>query len=191
MSSGPEDSQISFHERVRKLRETRGLSITEMAVRLGVSRGYLSAIEGGHRAPSASLLDAIALRLGANDAWLRRGEPPMLTSVEMPAQRDPAELSEEERMRNVAHASLHRIVGMYGTKEQAEAIVARLALLDPGESPLDKAHAMLTRVLRRMDPLAVKSLAEFLLQEAESASDLHFRRHRESAPERGGHDEDE
>lgn len=46
-----------FGERLRQLRKARGLSQKEMAVALGVSAGYLSALEHGRRgAPSWALV---------------------------------------------------------------------------------------------------------------------------------------
>ncbi len=49
-----------FGEKIRDLREKRGVSLKDMATTLEVSSAYLSALEHGHRGkPSAGLLQQI------------------------------------------------------------------------------------------------------------------------------------
>jgi transcriptional regulator with XRE-family HTH domain len=50
--------------RLAKLREQRGMSGSELAERMGISRGYLSRVENGRQVPSIVLLDAIAQIFG-------------------------------------------------------------------------------------------------------------------------------
>ncbi len=49
--------------RLKELRLERGLSTTELAARAGVSRGYISLVENGHRQINARLLDALSKAL--------------------------------------------------------------------------------------------------------------------------------
>ncbi|MBF0327154.1 helix-turn-helix domain-containing protein [Magnetospirillum moscoviense] len=54
-----------FGERVRRLRQAKGLQLKEMAAQLGVSAPYLSALEHGHRGrPAPGLIMQIAGLLG-------------------------------------------------------------------------------------------------------------------------------
>lgn len=50
--------------RLAKLRESRGMSGSELADRMGISRGYLSRVENGRQVPSIVLLDQIAQVFG-------------------------------------------------------------------------------------------------------------------------------
>jgi len=57
-----------FGERLRELREERGMTQKELAAAVGVSAGYLSALEHGHRGrPSWALLQRIVGHL--NIIW--------------------------------------------------------------------------------------------------------------------------
>lgn len=54
-----------FGEKVRRLRQAKGLQLKEMAAQLGVSAPYLSALEHGHRGrPAPGLIMQIAGLLG-------------------------------------------------------------------------------------------------------------------------------
>ncbi|MGZ4434629.1 MAG: helix-turn-helix domain-containing protein [Trebonia sp.] len=50
--------------RLRRLRHRRGLTLTEVAQRAGVSPQYLSEIERGRKDPSSEMLAAVAGALG-------------------------------------------------------------------------------------------------------------------------------
>ncbi len=53
-----------FGERVRKLRQSKGLSQEELAFKAGMHRTYLGGIERGERNPSLRNIAAIAKALG-------------------------------------------------------------------------------------------------------------------------------
>jgi transcriptional regulator with XRE-family HTH domain len=54
-----------FGDKVRRLRQAKGLRLKEMAAQLGVSAPYLSALEHGHRGrPAPGLIMQIAGLLG-------------------------------------------------------------------------------------------------------------------------------
>jgi transcriptional regulator with XRE-family HTH domain len=54
-----------FGDKVRRLRQAKGLQLKEMAAQLGVSAPYLSALEHGHRGrPAPGLIMQIAGLLG-------------------------------------------------------------------------------------------------------------------------------
>lgn len=46
--------------RIRKVREYKGLSLTEVATKCGISKGYLSTIEKGSANPTVGVLVDIA-----------------------------------------------------------------------------------------------------------------------------------
>ena len=50
-------------ERIRRVRQDRGMTQTELAAQANVNQGYLSSIERGHRMPRAATLRAIAVTL--------------------------------------------------------------------------------------------------------------------------------
>lgn len=50
--------------RLRQLREDRGVTLPNLAAAAGTTKGYLSEIESGGRAPSLDLLDTLAVELG-------------------------------------------------------------------------------------------------------------------------------
>lgn len=60
-------------ERIRKLRESRGMNITEFAAHTGLSRGHLSEIEHGKREPGLLTLQTIAAGLDTTMSALLRG----------------------------------------------------------------------------------------------------------------------
>lgn len=51
-------------DRLRRLRQARGLTLTDVAARAGVSPQYLSEIERGRKDPSSEMLAAVAGALG-------------------------------------------------------------------------------------------------------------------------------
>jgi transcriptional regulator with XRE-family HTH domain len=61
-----------FGERVRELRQAKGLSQEELAFKTGVHRTYLGGIERGERNPSLKNIAAIAKALGVTLSELFR-----------------------------------------------------------------------------------------------------------------------
>ena len=58
--------EASIGAGVRILRQQRGLTLEELATKSGVSAGYLSMIEAGHRRPALKTCKAISKALGVD-----------------------------------------------------------------------------------------------------------------------------
>ena len=61
----------------RRIRELRGFDMTQADFprRIGVTQGYLSALENGEKEPGAAVLLAISQEFGKSIDWLLTGEP--------------------------------------------------------------------------------------------------------------------
>jgi len=68
--SGPEPRRRVFGERIRTLRQSRGLSQERLADLAGVHRTYLSSLERGERNVSLDNIYALAEALGVSPADL-------------------------------------------------------------------------------------------------------------------------
>ena len=75
----------SFCTRVRRARMASGLQGKELAMRLGISRPYLSQIEKGSRIPANELLIRLASELKVTPHWLTHGDQPESVATELPA----------------------------------------------------------------------------------------------------------
>jgi len=60
----------------RRIRELRGFDMTQadFARRIGVTQGYLSALESGEKEPCSAVLLAIRQEFGKSVDWLLTGE---------------------------------------------------------------------------------------------------------------------
>lgn len=60
----------------QRIRELRGFYMTQLEVanRIGVTQGYLSALERGEKEPGAAVLLAISREFGKSVDWLLTGE---------------------------------------------------------------------------------------------------------------------
>jgi transcriptional regulator with XRE-family HTH domain len=67
---------LDLHAFGRRIRELRGFYMTqrEFAERVGVSQGYLSALENGEKEPGGAVLLAIGREFGKSVDWLLTGE---------------------------------------------------------------------------------------------------------------------
>jgi transcriptional regulator with XRE-family HTH domain len=70
-----DDSPPGFSERVRQLRISLGLVQSDLAGD-GLSSSYLSLLESGKRTPTASVVAALAGKLGTTEQYLLTGEKP-------------------------------------------------------------------------------------------------------------------
>lgn len=61
---------ILFHEKMKELRDDRGLSQTELAKALGVSQRSISSWETGFRQPDFDTLEKIAKYFGVTTDYL-------------------------------------------------------------------------------------------------------------------------
>jgi len=64
-------------DRIRKVREDNGLSLTKFAAVLKTSVAAISRYESGDRVPSDALLNSISREFHISYAWLKTGEGPM------------------------------------------------------------------------------------------------------------------
>lgn len=60
-------------DRIAEVRKRFGLSQSEMAERLSLSRNFISLIENGNRIPSERTLSDICEKFGVDPVWLRTG----------------------------------------------------------------------------------------------------------------------
>jgi transcriptional regulator with XRE-family HTH domain len=69
-------SRIDLTAIGRRIRELRGFYMTQMEVasRIGVTQGYLSALERGEKEPGAGVLLAISREFGKSVDWLLTGD---------------------------------------------------------------------------------------------------------------------
>lgn len=63
----------SLNLRVREIRTREGLSQTEFAERIGLSKNFISLVETGGRIPSDRTISDICREFGVNEIWLRTG----------------------------------------------------------------------------------------------------------------------
>ncbi|MBI3098417.1 MAG: helix-turn-helix transcriptional regulator [Planctomycetes bacterium] len=75
MSSPNSVDQSGFSERLRRAREARGLSQTELAERTGLQPSAISHFESGRRAPSFDNLKRLANALDVSTDYLFGREP--------------------------------------------------------------------------------------------------------------------
>lgn len=76
MSDDAQNSESSIGSVIRKIRLRQGLTLVEVAEKIGTKHGPLSKIERGHSNPSIPMLESIAQALGVSpaDFWLDTGE---------------------------------------------------------------------------------------------------------------------
>ena len=69
-------AQIDLRAIGRRIRELRGFDMTQadFAHRIGVTQGYLSALENGEKEPGSAVLLAIRQEFGKSVDWLLTGE---------------------------------------------------------------------------------------------------------------------
>ena len=60
-------------ERIAEVRKNAGLSQSEMADRLGLSRNFISLMENGNRVPSDRTVSDICREFSVNRVWLETG----------------------------------------------------------------------------------------------------------------------
>ncbi|PYP89404.1 MAG: transcriptional regulator [Candidatus Angelobacter sp. Gp1-AA117] len=64
---------VQFGKRLTKLRESKGMNISEFAAHTGMSRGHLSELEHGKREPGLLTLQTIAAGLETSISKLLSG----------------------------------------------------------------------------------------------------------------------
>ena len=85
---------VTFGQRLRHLRRTRGLTLTELGERVGRAPSALSLLENGRREPKLSLIEQLASALSVPAADLLSRQPPsrraQLEIALAEAQQDPS-----------------------------------------------------------------------------------------------------
>lgn len=64
-------------DRIKQVREARGLNLTRFADALKTSVATVSRYESGERIPSDAVLNLICQKFGISYAWLKTGDGPM------------------------------------------------------------------------------------------------------------------
>lgn len=122
LSSLPNDLDlVTFGQRLRHLRRTRGLTLSELGGRVGRAPSQLSLLENGKREPKLSLLTALAQTLAVSVEELLSRQPPsrraQLEIAVEEAQRDPLyqalDLPHLKVSKRVPNDVLEHLVGMY------------------------------------------------------------------------------
>lgn len=96
-------TKTKLGERIRRYRNDKGMTLTELADASHVSKGYLSTLENGHHGPepqrpSAKTLFAIANALGVTMADLLEDRNPNLYDVTTAISESLAEFAREEQI---------------------------------------------------------------------------------------------
>ena len=60
-------------ERIKHLRDLRGLSQEKFGEKVGVTQQYVGALESGKRNPGPALVFMISKKFSTSEAWLREG----------------------------------------------------------------------------------------------------------------------
>lgn len=66
-----------MNNRIKEIRNTKGLTQVEFASRLGLKQNSIAQIEMGKRNPSDQVILSICREFGVNELWLRTGEGAM------------------------------------------------------------------------------------------------------------------
>ena len=70
-----------MNQRIREVRVSAGLKQDEFAAQLGLSRNFISLLEGGARVPSDRTIADICREFNVNETWLRTGEGEMFNAL--------------------------------------------------------------------------------------------------------------
>ncbi|MDR2097592.1 MAG: helix-turn-helix domain-containing protein [Spirochaetaceae bacterium] len=72
---------MTVNERIRRLRQSLGLSQIGFSKAIYVSSGYTAEIENGHRTANDRIARLICLTFGASEQWLKTGEGEMFSTA--------------------------------------------------------------------------------------------------------------
>ena len=104
-------------DRIKEVREAKGITQDKLATKTGLSKGFISELENGKRGVSSDNLLKIANHLGASLDYLARGE------TDTPATRKPIEIPHElsvaAEQLNLSYAQTIELL------EAANSVVAR------------------------------------------------------------------
>ncbi len=72
-----DDPVAALGPQIRELRKARGLTLTDLARRTGLSIGHLSQVERGLSTPTIRQLQQISAAMGVQIGWFFRSDPPV------------------------------------------------------------------------------------------------------------------
>ena len=72
---------MTINERIKAIRKKTGLSQTDIAERLGTTRGVITNLEGAKTEPNEPFLRLICKEFNVNETWLRTGEGEMMKEL--------------------------------------------------------------------------------------------------------------
>ncbi|HET9895869.1 MAG TPA: helix-turn-helix domain-containing protein [Streptosporangiaceae bacterium] len=111
-----------FGQRLRHVRRSRGMTLSDLGERVGRAPSVLSLLENGRREPKLSLIEALASALGVPVDELMRHEPP--------SRRAQLEISLDEAQRDPVYRALGLPYLRPGPRVPSEVIEHLLALFD-------------------------------------------------------------
>jgi XRE family transcriptional regulator, fatty acid utilization regulator len=111
-----------FGQRLKHVRRSRGLTLTELGERVGRAPSVLSLLENGRREPKLSLIEALAAALGVTADELMR--------TEAPSRRAQLEIALDEAQRDPVYARLDLPYLRPGPRVPSEVIEHLLALFE-------------------------------------------------------------
>src|ERR1700689_1913483 len=123
----------TFGQRLRHLRRSRGLTLTELGQRVVRAPSALSLLENGRREPKLTLIEALASALAVPVDELMRRDPP--------SRRDQLELALDEAQRDPIYRGLHLPYLRPGPRVPSEVIEHLLALFGELRKQQDKPTA--------------------------------------------------
>ena len=68
---------MTANDRIKKVRQTLGLSQAKFAKGISISNGYIAGIELGNRNVNDRIIKLVCASYGVNDKWLKTGEGEM------------------------------------------------------------------------------------------------------------------
>jgi XRE family transcriptional regulator, fatty acid utilization regulator len=122
-----------FGQRLRHIRRSRGLTLTELGQRVGRAPSVLSLLENGRREPKLTLIESLASALAVPVDELMRRDPP--------SRRAQLELALDEAQRDPIYRGLHLPYLRPGPRVPSEVIEHLLALFDELRKQQDKPTA--------------------------------------------------
>lgn len=72
---------VKIKNRIKEIRQMVGLTQSQLAERLNLTRNYIGLIETGDRVPSDRTISDICREFGVREEWLRTGEEPMFVEI--------------------------------------------------------------------------------------------------------------
>lgn len=120
-------------ERIKKLRETLGLTLESFGEKVGVTRGAISNLEKGNRNLTEQMTKAICREFGVDYIWLTTGEGEMFpdADIELMAAIDRIMADETDVRRNffkfLSSLSKEEVETMYKIMQDAFRFVEEMA----------------------------------------------------------------